>query len=52
MNGWELHRERVPNVNWFFVNDVQEKQRWQLDWLSINGNWYWGSFTKEYVMES
>jgi hypothetical protein len=52
VNGWELHREWVPNVNWFFVNDVQAKWRWQLDWLNINGNWYWGSFTKEYVMES
>ncbi len=39
-------------MNWFFVNDVQEKQRRWLDWLSINGNWYWGSFAKEYVTES
>jgi hypothetical protein len=52
MNGWELHCKRVPNVNWFFVNEVQEKWRWWLDQLSINGNWYWGSFAKEYVMES
>jgi hypothetical protein len=44
VNGWELHCKRVPNVNWFFVNDVQEKWRWRLDWLSINGNWYWGEF--------
>ncbi len=52
MNGWELHCKRVPNVNWFFVNDVQEKWRRWLDWLSINRNWYWGSFAKENVMES
>ncbi len=52
MNGWELHRRRVTNVNWFFVNDVQEKRRGQLSWLSINENWYWGSFAEEYVMES
>ncbi len=51
-NGWELHCKQVPNVNWFFANVVQAKQRWQLDWLSINGNWYWGSFSKEYVTES
>ncbi len=52
VNGWELHPEWVPNVNWFCFDDVQEKQRWQLDWLSINGNWYWGSFAKEYVTKS
>ncbi len=52
VNGWELHCKRFPNVNWFFVNDVQEKQRQRLDWLSINRNWYWGSFAEEYVMES
>jgi hypothetical protein len=52
VNGWELHCEWVPNVNWFFVNDVQEKPRWWLDQLSIDGNWYWGSFAKEYVTES
>jgi hypothetical protein len=52
MNGYVLHHEQVPHVNWFFVNDVQEKQRRRLDWLSINGNWYWGSFAKEYVTES
>ncbi len=52
MNRWELHREWVPNVNWFIVDDIQAKQRRQLDWLSINGNWYWRSFTKEYVTES
>ncbi len=23
-----------------------------MDWLRINGNWYWGSFAKEYVIES
>ncbi len=38
VNGWELHREWVPDVNWFFVNDIQEKQIWRLDRLSINGN--------------
>jgi hypothetical protein len=47
-----MHCKRVPNVNWFFVNDVQETLRRRLDWLSINGNWYWGSFAKEYVTES
>jgi hypothetical protein len=52
VNGWELHRERVPNVNCFFVNYVHKKQRQRLDWLSINGNWYWGSFANEYVTES
>ncbi len=52
MNRWELYHKRVPNVNWVFVNDVQEKQRQQLDWLSINKNWYWGRLVKEYVMES
>jgi hypothetical protein len=31
VSGWELHRERVPNVNWFFVNDVQGKWRGWLD---------------------
>ncbi len=39
-------------MNWFFINDVQEKLRQQLDWLSINRNWYWGSFAEEYVMKS
>ncbi len=38
VNGWELHCEWVPNVNQFFVNDIQEKQARWLDWLSINGN--------------
>jgi hypothetical protein len=52
VNGWELHCKQVPNVNWFFVNDIQEKQRWWLDRLSINGNWYWGSFSVERVTES
>jgi hypothetical protein len=28
VNGWELHHKRVPNVYWFFVNDIQEKRRW------------------------
>jgi hypothetical protein len=31
VNGWELHCKWVPNVNWFFVNDLQEKQRPWLD---------------------
>ncbi len=44
--------KRVSNVNWFFINDLQEMQRRQLDWLSVNGNWYRGSFAKEYAMES
>ncbi len=52
MNGCELHCKRVQNVNCFFGNDVQDKRRWRMDWLSINGNWYWGSFTKEYETES
>ncbi len=26
VNGWDLHRKRVLNVNWFFINDVQEKR--------------------------
>ncbi len=52
VNGWELHCKQVPNVNWFFVNHIQEKQRRQLDWLSINGSWYWGSIAGEYVTES
>ncbi len=52
VNGWELHSKRFPNVNWFFINDLQEKQRRQLDWLSINGNWYWESFAENYVMKS
>ncbi len=52
VNGWELHCKWVPNVNWFFVNDIQEKRRRRLDWLSIDGNWYWGSFAKEHVTES
>jgi hypothetical protein len=52
MDGWELHCKWVPDVNWYFDNDVQEKRRLWLDRLSINGNWYWGSFAKEYVMES
>ncbi len=51
-NGWELHCQRVPKMNWFFVTDVQEKWRGQLDWLNINGNWCWGSFAEEYVTES
>ncbi len=42
VNGWELHCEQVQYVNWFFVNDVQEKRRRWLDGLSINGNWYGG----------
>jgi hypothetical protein len=40
VNRWGLHCKWVSNVNWFFVNDVQAKQRRWLDWLSINGNWY------------
>jgi hypothetical protein len=52
VNGWELYCKWVPNVNWFFVNDIQGKRRQGLDWLSVNGNWYWGSFAKEYVTES
>jgi hypothetical protein len=52
VNYWELHCKWVPYVNWFFVDDVQAKQRRWLDWLSINGNWYWGSFAMEYVPES
>ncbi len=47
-----LHCKRVPSVNWFFINDVQEKKRRQLDRLSINRNWYWGNFAEEYVTES
>jgi hypothetical protein len=27
VNGWELHPKQVQNVNWFFINDVQEKLR-------------------------
>ncbi len=52
VNGRELHCKWVPNVNWFFINDAHLKQRRWLDWLSINGNWYWGSFAEEYVTES
>ncbi len=52
VNRWELHRKRVPNTNWFFVNDVQEKWRRRLDWLNIDGNWCLGSFSEEYVTES
>ncbi len=52
VNGWELHSKQVSNVKWYFVNDIHEKQRQQLDQLSINGSWYWGSFAMEYVTES
>ncbi len=38
VNGWEMHPERVPNVNWFFVNDIQQNWRQRLDWLNIDGN--------------
>jgi hypothetical protein len=52
VNKWELYCKRVPNVKWFFVNAIKEKRRRWLDQLSINENWYWGKFAKEYVMES
>ncbi len=51
VNRWELHPKRVPNVNWFFVNDVQEKWRRWLNWLNIVGNWCWESVAEEYVTE-